>query len=300
MIPAFINPLSGNAQAARAALDAAGGFDIREVEPTTLADEVRKAIERGERRVLVAGGDGSIGSAANVMAGTGLELCILPCGTLNHLAKDLGLPLDLEEAARVALHGTAVPVDAAVVNDRIFLNTSSVGAYVSFVRARERFERRVGYAIGSLVAGIRLLLRMPKFRVTLKAEDVERTYLTPLVFIGVGERELKLPTLGARVDGGKTGLHVMVVRRNSGGRALALGLAAATKGVREVAKTPALDAFIVDECRIEPRAPRVPHIAVDGEIVRVNSPLRYRHVPGHLRVVVQPKDAEKDIEKFNE
>lgn len=297
MIPAFINPRSGNAEAARAALKAAGGFELLEVEPATLADHVRQAIGTGARRILVAGGDGSIGSAANVMAGTGIELCILPCGTLNHLAKDLGLPLDLEEAARVALQGAAAPVDAAVVNDRIFLNTSSVGAYVSFVRARDRLEPRLGYGIASVVAGVRLLLRMPTFRVTMQVEGIERHYVTPLLFIGVGERELKLPTLGARVDGGRTGLHVMVVRRRSGGRTFALGLAAATKGVRAVAKTPALDAFIANEVMVEPRVPR---IAVDGEIVTVQPPLRYRHVPGHLRVVVRPKDVERDIEKFNE
>lgn len=297
MIPAFINPRSGNADAARAALKAAGGFEIREVEPASLAEHVRDAIEGGDRRVLVAGGDGSIGSAANVMAGTGTELCILPCGTLNHLAKDLGLPLDLEQAARVARSGTAVPVDAAVVNDRIFLNTSSVGAYVSFVRSRDRLERRLGYTIASVFAGLRMLVRMPTFRITVQVEGREREYVTPLVFIGVGERELKLPTLGARVEGGRTGLHVMVVRTRSGGRALALGLAAATKGVKAVAKTPVLDAFIVDRCRIEPRVPR---IAVDGEIVTIRPPLEYRHVPGHLRVVVEQKDAKRDAEKFNE
>lgn len=297
MIPAFINPRSGNAEAARVALNDAGGFDIQEVEPATLADRVRTAIEHGARRILVAGGDGSIGSAASAMAGTGIELCILPCGTLNHLAKDLGLPLDLSEAANIARRGTAVPVDAAVVNDRIFLNTSSVGGYVSFVRSRDRLERRLGYTLASLVAALRLLFRMPTFRVTLRVEGLERTYVTPLLFIGVGERELKLPTLGARVIGGKTGLHVMVVRRRSGARALALGLAAATKGVREVAKTPALDTFIVDEVLVEPRVPR---IAVDGEIATMKPPLHYRHVPGHLRVVVQPKDVAKDVERFNE
>ncbi|HXT14476.1 MAG TPA: diacylglycerol kinase family protein [Gemmatimonadaceae bacterium] len=297
MIPAFINPLSGNADAARSALRGAGGYDIREVEPASLAAHVRTAIESGERRILVAGGDGSIGSAANVIAGTGTELCILPCGTLNHLAKDLGLPLELEEAARVGMRGTAIPVDAAVVNDRIFLNTSSVGAYVSFVRARERLEHRLGYHLSSVFAGIRLLIRMPTFRVTLHVEGKEREYITPLVFIGVGERELKLPTLGARVEGGRTGLHVMVVRSRSGGRALALGLSAATRGVHAVAKTPALDAFIVDECRIQPRVPR---IAVDGEIVTVKPPLSYRHVPGHLRVVVDAKHAARDAERFHE
>ena len=110
-----------------------------------------------------------------------------------------------------------------------------------------------------------------------------REYITPLVFIGVGERELRLPTLGARVPDGKTGLHVMVVRRRSGARALALGLAAAARGVKAVSRTPALDAFLVNSCRIERRARSV---SVDGEIVQIAPPLEYRHVPGHLRVVV--------------
>lgn len=283
MIPAFVNPLAGNAEAARGALRAAGGFDIREVQPTALVQGIRDAIGEGADRILVAGGDGSIGSAANALSGSQTELAILPCGTLNHLAKDVGLPLDLEEAARIAHRGRAVPVNAAVMNDRIFLNTSSVGAYVSFVRRRERLERRVGYGIASVVAAARLLFRMPTFRVSLEVEGSAREYVTPLVFIGVGERELKLPTLGARVDGGRTGLHVMVVRERSGARALALGLAAAAKGVKAVARTPALDAFIVDACTVQPH---MPHVALDGEIVTATPPLEYRHVAGQLRVVV--------------
>lgn len=289
MIPAFVNPLAGNAQAARDVLTSVGGFDIREVPPQTLADRVRQAIAEGAKRVLVAGGDGSIGSAAAAMSGTGVELAILPCGTLNHLAKDLALPLTLEDAARVAQAGRPIPVDAASVNSRIFLNTSSVGAYVSFVRSRERLERRFGYHIASVVAGVQLLLHMPVFRVSLQVEGVTRHYLTPLVFIGVGERELKLPTLGARVSGGKAGLHVMVVRERSGGRALALGLAAAARGVEAVARTPAMDSFIVDACRVEPRQHM---IGVDGELARVAPPLEYRHVPGHLHVIVPTEKAD--------
>lgn len=282
MIPAFVNPLAGNAGPARAALSAAGGFEIREVPADTLAANVRQALDQGARRVLVAGGDGTIGSAAAAMAGSGAELAILPCGTLNHLAKDLDIPLNLEHAARVAITGRSVPVDAAVVNDRLFLNTSSVGAYVTFVRARERLEHRLGYHVASIVAGLRLLIRMPLFRVSVQVEGVAREYLTPLVFIGVGERELQLPTLGARVRGGKTGLHVMVVRRRSGARALALGLSAAARGLDAVAQTPAMDSFLVDSCRIEPRTSTV---SLDGELVRLRAPLEYRHVPGNLRVV---------------
>jgi diacylglycerol kinase family enzyme len=287
MIPAFVNPLAGNAEPARAALRAVEGFDVREVPPATLADRVRSAITEGATRIVVAGGDGSIGSAAGALAGTGVELAILPCGTLNHLAKDLSLPLDLEQATHVAKTGKAASVDAAIVNDRLFLNTSSVGAYVSFVRAREPLERHVGYHVASVLAALRLLVHMPTFRIRLEVEGVAREYRTPLVFIGVGERELRLPTLGARVPNGRRGLHVMVVRRRSGARALALGLAAAARGIKAVSRTPAMDVFLVDECRIERRTRS---LSIDGEIVQMSPSLVYRHVADQLRVVMQAAD----------
>jgi diacylglycerol kinase family enzyme len=286
MIPAFVNLSSGgrNADEARAALRAVGGFDIRDVAPAALAEGVRSAIREGAQRIVVAGGDGSIASAAAVLAGTMSELAIVPSGTLNHLARDLALPLDLEDAARLARDGHAVSADTGFVNDRIFLNTSSVGAYVTFVRVRDQLERRlrVGYHVSSFLAAARLLVHMPVFTVSLHVEGVSHSYLTPLVFIGVGERELKLPALGKRVAGGKTGLHVMVVRRRSAARAAALGLAAAARGVRAVSRTPALDSFLVEACRVEPRTN---HITLDGEIVRVKRPLEYRHATGRLRIV---------------
>ena len=287
MIPAFINPDAGNAENARSALlsaeqRAGGHFDIREVAPFQLSSSIARAIRDGARRVVVAGGDGSIGTAAGALAGTGVELAILPSGTLNHLAKDLRLPLDLAQAARVALSGRAMNVDGATVNGRLFLNPSSVGAYVTFVRARERIEPRVGYHVASAIALLRLLVHLPVFRVSLQVEGVIRDYLTPLVFIGVGERELKLPTLGARVEQGRPGLHVMVVRRRSGARSLALAFAAIARGVRAVSRTPAMDAFLVENCRIAPRGRTV---AVDGELITVEPPLEYRHLPECIKVV---------------
>ena len=284
MLPAIVNSRAGNVAEATAALRAVGGFDVQCVDPDAIESAIREASDAGAGRVLVVGGDGTLGRAAGALVGTGTELAILPSGTLNHVAKDLGIPLDLEAAARLALHGRSVDVDVASVNDRVFVSTSSVGAYVSFVRVRERLEARLGYHAASFIAATRLLIRLPLFAVTLAADGTARDYLTPLVFIGVGERELKLPTLGARVPGGRRGLHVMVVRTRSSARAIALGLAAAARGVRAVARTPEMDSLLVNECRIEPHAH---HIAVDGETITARAPLCYRHVRGGLRVVAR-------------
>jgi len=286
-IPAFVNAEAGDAEAACAALSKTGNFTITRVAPSEIADRVREAMKRGANRVLVAGGDGSIASAAAALCGTSCELAILPAGTLNHLAKDLGLPDDLERAAQVARGTATTLVDVGEVNGRIFLNTSSVGAYATYVRTRERLEPRLGYWLSSIIAALRILVRLRRVRVTVEVNGVHAEYDTPLVFIGVGERELRLPTLGKRVAAGHRGLHVMVIRSRSGARVLALALAAAARGVRAVAKTPALDAYLVDALRIElHRATRRGRIAVDGEIIDADSPLEYRLRREALRVVV--------------
>jgi diacylglycerol kinase family enzyme len=287
-IPAFVNSEAGTADDACEALAKERVFRVERIAPLELAARVRHAIESGARRVLIAGGDGSIATAARELRGSSCELAILPAGTLNHFAQDLGLPTDLDEAVRVAAGTVTRCIDVAEVNGRLFLNTSSVGVYVTFVRTREHLERRLGYWLASAAAALRILARLRSFRVTLEVDDVEQEYLTPLVFIGVGERELRLPKLGARVEGGRRGLHVMVVRSRTGGRVLALAFAAAARGVRAVSRTPAMRSFIVDHLRIEPRSPMLGgRIALDGELVSVAPPLEYRFIADGLRVVVR-------------
>lgn len=282
MIPAVVNGAAPRADEAVDVLREAGGFDIRMAAAGDVARLTRAAVAEGASRILVAGGDGSLASAAGVLATTSVALAVLPCGTLNHLARDVGVPMDLREAAAVATSPRTAAVDVAYVNDRLFLNTSSVGAYATFVRLREQLEPRLGYKLASTVAAARLLWRLPVFRVTLEVNGESETYLTPLVFIGVNERELKLPLLGSRVPAGRSGLHVMVIRQRSGARALALALAAAARGVEAVARTPALDSFFVTRLRIERRQRSV---AVDGEIITATPPLEYRSVLEALRVV---------------
>ncbi|MFL5616158.1 MAG: diacylglycerol/lipid kinase family protein [Gemmatimonadaceae bacterium] len=286
-ILAFVNKDAGTADDACAALDRAGGFRTERIPPGDLTTRVRAAVDGGARRILIAGGDGTIATAADALRGRSCELAILPGGTLNHLAQDLGLPTDLDEAVRVAAGPTTRCIDVAEVNGRLFLNTSSVGAYVTYVRTRERLERRLGYWLASIVAGVRILFRLRTFRVTMEVNGVEREYTTSLVFVGVGERELKMPSLGARVQGGRRGLHVIVVQSRSAGRMLALAFAAVARGVRAASHTPELQSFVVDRVRIEPRTSVVAgRIGLDGEIVSMTPPLDYRFVRDGLTVVV--------------
>ena len=287
-LKAFLNSKCGNAEKAREALTKAG-FDLDEVDPKDLESRIKQAIDAGTKRVVVAGGDGTIATAAALVAKTGIELAILPGGTLNHFAKDHNIPTDLDEAARIASEGIVVGADIAYVNGCVFLNTSSIGAYVTFVRDRERFEKHVGYTLASIGAFLKTLHQIRTFTVTLENESGKRSYRASLVFIGVGERELKMPVLGSRVKNGKRGLHVMVVRGRARARLFNVGLAAIAKGTKEAGKLPEFNDFVVTGGRIDLNRPGT-MLGLDGELKRLNTPLDYRIERDALRLVVAPPE----------
>lgn len=273
-IPAFVNPESGTADGAREAL-ATGPFDVREVPPDKLKDEISEEIKKGPKRILIAGGDGTIRTAVEVVAGTGVELAVLPSGTLNHFAKDHDLPEDLKEAAAVAAASAAGPVDVGRVGENLFHGTSSIGAYVKFMRHRDRLESKLGYKIATFVAGIWTFFTMRTIAVELEVDGKKQIYRTPLVFVAVYERELKVPTLGGRVKNGRRGLHVMVVRGRRRARLFFLALDAFSRGVGDAARTPELDAFMVERCKISMRR-RTTRISFDGEAHSTSTPLEYQ------------------------
>lgn len=284
MIPAFVNDGAGTSAAAKRALEDVGGFEIHATSPGGLESAIRGVMRSKPPRIVIAGGDGSVGTAARVVCDTATELAVLPGGTLNHFARDHGIPTDFHDAAFNAVNGDVAEADTAYVGDHLFLNTSSVGAYVGYVRLRDRIEKYLGYRLASLVAAVRLFMSMRPVELELDVDGERRQYSTPMVFIGVGERETRSPTLGNRVRGGKDCLHVIVVRERRAVRLLVVALDAATRGLGGLARTPELDSFMVDACRIKLRGRH--HIAVDGEILKMSRTLDYRIARASLRIVV--------------
>jgi len=290
-LKAFLNAACGNAEAAREALTAAG-FELEVVQPQELEKRLKEAIGQGTRRIIVAGGDGTVATAASLVARTKTELAVLPGGTLNHFAKDHGIPTDLGKAALVAGDGPVVGADIGYVNDGVFLNTSSIGAYVTYVRERERLEKHFGYVIASVIAFVWMLSEIRTFSVTLEVGGEKKTYRASLVFIGVGERELKLPILGNRVKNGRRGLHVMIVQGGRPARLFALAIAGITKGSRQAEKLPEFDEFLVDSCRIDLTRPAAT-IGLDGELKRFRTPLDYHIERDALQLVVAPPEGDE-------
>jgi diacylglycerol kinase family enzyme len=127
-------------------------------DPPRLADELERMAGSGMRAIGVAGGDGSINTAAGVALRLRLPLLVVPAGTLNHLARDLGVET-VDDAIEAVRLGTAVEIDVARIAGRPFLNTASFGSYVEIVDAREGLEGRIGKWPALVVAVARVLRR---------------------------------------------------------------------------------------------------------------------------------------------
>ncbi|HEV2812815.1 MAG TPA: diacylglycerol kinase family protein [Solirubrobacteraceae bacterium] len=152
------NPASGPEDVAgrvRSLLAEAGA----EVEVVPVTEAHRFAPPRELDRVVVAGGDGSVGCAAALAARAGIPLAVVPAGTANDFARWLGLPLDLEDAARLAASPIAPArrVELAeAAGGRPFVNAASTGLSVLAARNARPLKSRLGklaYAIGALRAG---------------------------------------------------------------------------------------------------------------------------------------------------
>jgi len=242
------------------------------------------AVERGAPAVVAGGGDGTINAVASVVVGSGVHFGVLPLGTLNHFAKDLHIPLELEAAIANVATGRPVKVDVGDVNGRIFLNNSSLGLYPDIVRDREKQQRRLGRGkwlafSWALVAALR---RYPFLNVQLKLNDKVHARRTPFVFIGNNEYLMEGLNIGERerLDGGKLSLYVAQRPGRWGLLRLALH---ALFGKLSQAKD--FDMLTTDDMEIATRHRRL-RVATDGEVTVMNTPLHYRLRAAALDVIV--------------
>jgi diacylglycerol kinase family enzyme len=254
------------------------------------AADFRPAAERALSRVLhqeldaviVGGGDGSIATVAGVLADSGALLGILPLGTLNHFAKDIGIPTTVEGAVDVIATGTACSIDLGEVNGCIFINNSSIGLYpyMVFERERERRRQRLSKWAAMILAGLRVLRHLPLFRLRIRVEGVSELVRSPCIFVGNNEYGLGLPAFGRRerLDRGELCLYAAKAQSR-----LAL-LWLACRSI--LGSLDQRDLRIVKGRTAEISARR--HwllVAADGEIKPMRSPLQYRIRPGALRVL---------------
>ncbi|MEO5622104.1 MAG: diacylglycerol kinase family protein [Dokdonella sp.] len=254
-----------------------------------IASLARAAVTEQPDIIVAGGGDGTINAVAAALIGSTIALGVLPLGTLNHFAKALALPQEWPDAARVIIEGRPVEVDVGEINGRIFLNNSSLGLYPSLVHRRERQQEQLGRGKWSAAAWAALtLLRrhaLLRVRIELNGEHLDRH--TAIVFIGNNAYEMTGLRVGERerLDGGQLGLYLP--HRDGRQGLFMLGLRALCGRLREAHD---FDALFATEIDIETHHQHLP-VAIDGEVVLLEAPLRYRIIPRALRVITAPPAA---------
>lgn len=249
---------------------------------------LERAAASTDDTVVAGGGDGTVNSIATAVAGSAKRMGVLPLGTLNHFAKDLGLPLALDAAIDVLLNGRETEVDVGEVNGRIFLNNSSLGFYPRVVRRREEQRERLGRGKWPAFAWAVLsaLHVCPTLRLRLRANGQERMERTPFLFIGNNAYRMDILGIGSRerLDGGALSAYYA----RGAGRWGVIRLALRSL-VGRLAQTANFETIHTAQLHVEMRR-RMVDVSLDGEVFRLEPPLVYRIRPRALRVVVPATD----------
>jgi diacylglycerol kinase family enzyme len=241
------------------------------------------AARDGIKLIVAGGGDGTQNAVASTLVGSDIAMGILPLGTLNHFARDLHIPLELDAA--VINIGTLQrrQIDVAEVNGKVFINNSSLGLYPDIVRHREQQQRRLGRSKWAAFfwAFLAAARRYPFLNVTFQIADATQQRRTPFVFIGNNAYQMEGFHIGERqtLDAGRLSFYIT----NRTGRLglLRLMVRALFGRLRQAAD---FDVLAVTDVLIETHHRRL-RVSTDGEVQMMESPLRYRIRPGALTVI---------------
>ena len=230
----------------------------------------------------VAGGDGTVNTAARLAAEHGIPLLVVPAGTLNHFARDLGVE-DVEHALVALREGQAVEVDAGLVNDDVFMNTFSIGAYLELVRGREQHEAQIGKWPATLLGTARVLRRGSTMKVRVDGRE-RRIWL---LFAGNCRYEPAglAPSYRSRLADGDLDVRVVDGDRPLARLRLVTALATGTLTNCPVYHCRSVSSITLESADGEPMG-----YSIDGEACPGAPRLVLRKLTGRL-VVYRPADA---------
>lgn len=285
-LPVVINRSGGTAAALGDRLEetvrvafAPTGRDIalELVDAAAMGDAIRRHMNASV--IAVGGGDGTLGSAAQLLNGTRTALAVLPLGTRNHLARALGIPLDLAEAAKVAATGERRRMDLGRAGKHIFVNNASIGLYPRLVRERERCG--LPKWLGTIPATWQVLKTMRSHHYRIAIDGEVRRIRTPLLFVGNNRYSLDLGRLGQRESLRDGALSICAVRADS---ALHL-IKFAVKVLVGLADPDADFAELGESRSITIEGTGDVGVAIDGEAMKMALPLTLEILPSALGVV---------------
>jgi diacylglycerol kinase family enzyme len=286
----LLNPSSGVKLPQQQIEDAARGAGLEVVRITASIDcaaLVRARMNEGRRLFVAAGGDGTVNHAVQALVNTEGVLGVVPIGTYNHFARDLGIPLDWREALEVAIGGATKQVDTARANDRFFVNNISMGLYPELVSKREARGRDYPRWKARLFAAYSTLRKFPHVAVTLESEHHQEAVRTHVLMISNNTYDLGRIGVDAPRNGLEEGRLSVYWLPHVPRHKLMSFIAHYLAG--RVHTAPGFRSFRTARLKVQSRKTHL-HVGVDGEVARLDVPLVVTIVPQSLLVKV-PRSA---------
>ena len=282
----FLNRNSGVKADAEALVEAArtAGIEVVEISPEVdCVREIRDRAARGVKLFIAAGGDGTVHHVVQAVAGTEAILAVIPAGTYNHFARDLGIPLDWQSALDVAINGDTRQIDAARINDRYFINNVSLGLYPEMVARREERGRDYPRWKARLYALYRTLRKYPHVTLNVETEsqqDIVRTH----VFM-VSNNSYDLERFGVEAPREKLTEGKLTVYWLSHRSRLQMARIVGRYMAGRVREIPGFTSFRTTLMRVQSTRPRI-KVGIDGELFTLETPLTIVSVPQSVTVRV--------------
>lgn len=265
---------------------AAAGADIEVVELAADIDcalEIRDRIGHGTTLIIAAGGDGTVHHVLQAVVNTEARLAVLPLGTYNHFARDLGIPLAWRDALAVALGGQSRQIDTGRVNDRFFVNNLSIGLYPELVARREERGRDYPRWKARLYAFYTTLRKYPHVTLAVEAEHRHEIVRTHLFMVSNNPYELERFGIEAPRSSFTEGrLSVYWLPHASRWRLMKMGARYAAGRVRTI---PGFRSFRTVRMRVQSARAHL-KVGIDGEVFELPTPLIVTAVPQSLLVRV--------------
>lgn len=239
------------------------------------------AINEGETLLIACGGDGTVNAVAGAVVGKDAALGVIPTGTLNHFARDAGIPLKLEDSIKTIQEGHVRQIDVAEVNGQVFLNSSCIGLYPSLVRFREHQEKIASHGrIRATAEALWRALRTQRpLQLEIEANGKRISERTSFIFVGNNIYDEGGLRGRSRLD---EGVLTWITASEPGRLRLVLIAVRSLLGLAR--KAPDLELQTSRELTLRSRHTRLP-VSYDGEVSDMAAPLYYRNLPRALRLV---------------
>lgn len=285
----FFNPSSGvktspaELSALEQAASDAGLEVVRVAHGLDCVSLIRDRMREGIRLFIAAGGDGTINSVIQPLIHTDAILGVIPAGTYNHFAKDLGIPLSWREALEVVVSGATRPIDTARINERFFVNNISMGLYPELVARREEKGRDYPRWKARLYAAFGTLQKFPHVAVTLDSEHHQEVIRTHVLMISNNSYDLSRLGIEAprlALEEGRLSVYWLPHMPR-----LALTRFVAHYLAGRVREAPGFRSFRTSRIKVDSSKQHL-HIGVDGEVVTMATPLLITIAPQSLSVKV--------------